>query len=186
MRSKCPNACGNCPSSACDSFPCKNGGICQDAPTCTGGSECDSITALSDDAACTAAGCVYAPGYTCDCGSSGYTGQDCDEDYMECHYGPCENGDCFESNTPPPPPGPDVVARTLKVPKGTYVCECYPGYLLDGSTFTLPNGYTGETCATCESWTNPNCSEYVVPIVSAAIFLFIGYIAYRGTNGKTA
>merc|ERR1711865_889309 len=186
VRAMCKNACGTCPSSACDSFPCHNGGICHDAPTCTGNAACDAVTALSDSTACTSAGCLYSSGYTCDCGSSGYTGHDCDEDYNECYYGPCDNGDCFESNTPASQNDVNVDPRTQDVDRGTYVCDCYPGYLLDGSTFTLPNGYTGESCVTCESWINPNCSEYVVPIASAVIFLLIGYIAYRGTNGKTA
>lgn len=87
-RAACPIACGTCPPletpRACDAFPCKSNSICRDQV-----SHPEEFTDQND--------------YSCDCGLSGYTGKNCDEDYRECDEEPCRdenglsNGICYDS-----------------------------------------------------------------------------------------
>lgn len=89
-RDKCPVACGTCRRRACDSFPCKNGAVCEDKESHPG-----EFTDEDD--------------YRCECGLSGYTGQDCDVDYRECDEIPCRDpngladGICYDSVSSPWP-----------------------------------------------------------------------------------
>uniref|UniRef100_A0A8C5WCP6 EGF-like domain-containing protein n=1 Tax=Leptobrachium leishanense TaxID=445787 RepID=A0A8C5WCP6_9ANUR len=89
----------------CASFPCQNGGQCQDGtdPRCeTDIDECSSSP-------CQFGHCVDYPGsYGCTC-FDGFTGDTCEQDINECQSQPCQHG-----------------AQCQDLPNG-FQCLCQPG-----------------------------------------------------------
>lgn len=55
--------------------------------------------------------CVLVPSYQCDCDETGFTGDHCENDILECASDPCQHG------------------ATCSEGINQYMCLCWPGIL---------------------------------------------------------
>eukprot|EP01051_Picozoa_sp_SAG22_P007764 SAG22_NODE_558_length_9115_cov_15.267524_2_plen_1348_part_00 len=105
----------------CAAEPCQNGAVCTES--CSG---CRSdIQAESCLDSCVT-DAVEPGAFHCEC-TTGYEGDQCEDDADECAARPCVQGVCVESHT------------DGDVPLGEFRCDCYAGW--GGSTCACSQGY---------------------------------------------
>ena len=101
----------------CVSMPCRNGGLCHESGSCSGGDPCAAVSSMMPHNATGA--CIPRPpadAYACNC-PIGFAGSLCETDIDECASNPCWNGaSCAES------------ASNAEIAPGVYRCTCAVGF----------------------------------------------------------